>query len=307
MKYRGHLYATLAAFLLASVIILGKLILNEGIDPIVIVFFRALIAFVIMGCFLLVYDRSLLIIKARDLCFFLFYGLIVAIKYASYIYALKWTSGTITVVLLYTYPALVVILSAFIFKEKVTLNKISALVLTFLGLLLVIQIYNTSFVKYNAIGICWGLSAGLTAAIYIVMSKILTNKYNSLAVVFYGFGIGALFLFLKDPVAIMTVSLSRYSFAGILALAIFPTLLGYSLIILSYKYIEPSRTGIICTTEPVMGAIMAKIFLDEQMEIVQYFGGLMIIMGIIVMEINNVRRSYAKIKGVRGNNPEKGE
>ncbi len=294
MKFKGHIYATLAAFLLASIVVIGKLLLKEGIDPLAIVFIRAIMAFVMMGGFLLIYDRSLLIVKAGDFLLLLFYGLTVAVNYASYLYAFKWISGTVSVVLLYTYPALVVIISAIVFKEKITLNKVSALVLTFLGLLLVIQIYNTSFIKYNFIGICCGLTAGLSMACYSILGKILTNKYNSLTVVFYGFGIGALFLFLKDPAAIVNVSLSWYSFGGILALAIFPTMLGYSLFTRSFKYIEPSRASIICTTEPVMAAIMAKIFLDEQIEIIQYFGGLLIIIGIIIMEFRNVNLEKVK-------------
>lgn len=96
-------------------------------------------------------------IELRDAFLFLLYGLCVAVNFASYFYAFKWISGTLSVVLLYTYPILVVIISAFVFREKITANKIVALILTFVGLLLVIQINNIAFIKLNFVGICCGL------------------------------------------------------------------------------------------------------------------------------------------------------
>ena len=50
-------------------------------------------------------DRRLLYLSGRDIPFFALYGLIgVAFNYAAYFYALRWTTVTMAVILLYTYP-----------------------------------------------------------------------------------------------------------------------------------------------------------------------------------------------------------
>lgn len=289
MNIRGISYAIMSSALLASIVVIGKLLIIEGADPLAIVFFRALLAFLLLGSYLFIFRRSLLEVKLKDLRLFLLYGLCTAVNYASYFYAFKWISGTLAVILLFTYPTLVVIISAFLFKEKVTFYKIFAVLLTFTGLIVVIKANDPSFLKYNFIGICCGLMAGVSMAWYTILGKTLTTRYPSLTVVCYGFGLGALFLFLGNPVSILTASLSRYAIGGIFILAIFPSLMGYALFTLSFQYIEPSRTSIVCTTEPVIAAILAKIFLNEQLGYIQYLGGFLIFCGIIISEIGSFK------------------
>ncbi len=88
--------------------------------------------------FLLIFDRKLFVIRLKDLWCFLGTG-ICSIVFFNFCYfkAITMTSLSVAAILLYTAPAIVMVLSYFLFKEKLTKRKLLALAMTFAGCVLV--------------------------------------------------------------------------------------------------------------------------------------------------------------------------
>ena len=89
--------------------------------------------------FLLITDRKKLKIDKKDLKWFFGTGLgSLFVNNLCYAETVQRASLSVAVVLLYTAPFFVMILSAVFFKEKLTVQKITALILSFAGCILVV-------------------------------------------------------------------------------------------------------------------------------------------------------------------------
>jgi len=306
---KGYLLAAAAAGLWATLGPLGKFLYGYGADPLTVVTIRATIAFGTLALILAVVDRRLLRLERRDIPFFALYGLVgVALNYASYFYALRWTTVTTAVILLYTYPALVTLSSALFLDEPLSGAKGLALLLTFAGCFLGVQGYNLDALRLNLYGILFGLGAGASAAAYSLFGKKAVQRYPSWTTVCYAFGFGALFLVIllalvRSSGAVFAVRYPGPAWAAILALAWFPTLLAYALFITAMKYIEASKASITATLEPVAASVLAYLFLGEVMAWPQWLGVVLVLVGVVGLRL----RAPGKVGNalvVRGCRPE---
>jgi DME family drug/metabolite transporter len=208
----------------------------------------------------------------------------VALCFLLFFYAIKFTTIATATILLYTYPAFVVILSTFFLKEELTKTKILALLSTFLGCILVIQVYDPAELKLNLRGIIYGLGAGLGAGLYSVLGKKAVQRYSPWTVVTYAFGFGSFFLLIARGVKpLYSANYPTMTWIWIFALAIFSTLLGYSIYTRGLKYIEASRAGIVATWEVVVASFLAFFIFGESLSVLQIFGALFIFLGIFVI------------------------
>lgn len=111
---------------------------RKGLSSWDIVFLRAVLTTVIMFVVLLVKDRRLFRIRLKDLWCFAGTGLLSIVFFnLCYFKEITLTSLSVAAILLYTAPAWVMLLSAVIFRERLTRWKMLALALSFAGLIFV--------------------------------------------------------------------------------------------------------------------------------------------------------------------------
>ncbi len=278
--------------MLGTIGIFGRLIYLHEPDPLTVVTFRALIAFLLLFFVTILVNPDSLRIRKRDFIYFAVYGLLsVTFCFLLFFYAIKFTTIATATILLYTYPAFVVILSTFFLKEELTKTKFLALLLTFLGCVLVIQVYDPAELKLNLRGVIYGLGAGLGAGLYSVFGKKAVERYSPWTVVTYALGFGSFFLVVFRGVrSLYSVDYPTLTWVWVFALAILSTLLGYSIYTKGLKYIEASRAGIVATWEVVVASLLAFIIFRESLSVLQIFGGLFIFLGIFVIKANPKKR-----------------
>lgn len=95
----------------------------------------------------------------------------------SYFKALVFIPPSLVSILLYLYPVIVTLLSIFILKEKITLRKITALILAVGGTVLVIGYQKGSDIR----GILLGISAAVIYSVYILTSSDVLKRNNALS------------------------------------------------------------------------------------------------------------------------------
>jgi DME family drug/metabolite transporter len=285
---KGYLLVILGATFLGTIGIFGRLIYLHEPDPLTVVTFRALIAFFLLFFTKIIFDPDSLRIRRRDFIYFAIYGLLsVTLCFLLFFYAIKFTTIATATILLYTYPAFIVILSTIFLKEELTRSKLFALILTFLGCVLVIQVYNPAELKLNLRGIIYGLGAGLGAGLYSVLGKKAVERYSPWTVVTYALGFGSFFLVIVRGVRpLYSVTYPTMTWVWIFCLAIFSTLLGYSIYTRGLKYVEASRAGIVATWEVVVASFLAFIIFGEKLGTLQIFGVLFIFLGIFIIRMH---------------------
>lgn len=290
---KGYGLASCAAFLWASLVVIGKALGTAEVDPVTAVAVRALLAFAILGGVLVLRRRLRMVNRWRDLVMFVFYGLAVAVNYACYFYALKYCTGATAVLLMYTYPAMVTILGALFLREAITRQKTFALSLTLLGCFLVVKAYDLSLLQATLTGVVHGLMAALAMAVYAVLGRVLSKRYGSWSTVAHGFLFGSAFLWLfRGPARILsavhTWDLATWSL--IAGAALFPTLLAYGLFVRALDYVDAGSASIVCTLEPVLGVFLAWLFFGEGVAYFQALGGLLVLAGVASLQGSPVMR-----------------
>jgi drug/metabolite transporter (DMT)-like permease len=285
---KGYLLVILGASFLGTIGIFARLIYQHELDPLTVVTFRALIAFFLLFLVAVFINPDWLRIRREDFLFFAVYGLLsVSLCFLLFFYAIKYTTVATATILLYTYPSFILLLSRLFLGEEFTRSKILALLFTFLGCILVIQVYSPSQMKLNLKGIIYGLGAGLGAGLYSIFGKKGVARYSSFTVVTYALGFGSFFLLLmRRTRTLMSVNYPLQTWLWIFALAIFSTLVGYSLYTRGLRYLEAGRAGIVATWEVVVASVLAFIIFGETLSLLQILGAGLILAGIVLIRIH---------------------
>ena len=136
--------------------------------------------------FLLIKDKSLLKIHLRDIWMFIGTGVISLTFFSLCYFTTILEIGTsVAVILLYISPIFVLLLSVLLFKEKINAVKITALIMTFIGCILVAGIAGGEAITLK--GFLIGLCAGFSYALYSIFNRFALKKYNSFTITFYTF------------------------------------------------------------------------------------------------------------------------
>lgn len=250
-----------------------------------IVFIRSLSGTLLMGLFLLIYDRKLFRIRLKDVWCFFGTG-IVSLTFFNICYftTISMTSLSIAAILLYTAPSMVVIMSAVIFHERLTVKKIIAVILAFIGCALVTGVLGET-AALSGIGILIGLGSGLGYALYSIFARFALNRgYHSFTVTFYTL-LFSVFggMFFAQPRQMISVIKDKPSMVFFLLLfGLISTALPYIFYTLGLKGMESGLASIIASIEPVTATILGIVVFHEHMSLMGGIGVIIVILSIVI-------------------------
>lgn len=258
-------------------------------DSFDIMCFRSWASVVLMFIFFLMRDRSLLKIKLRDIWMFIGTG-IFSLTFFSYCYftSIVRSGAAVAVVLLYTSPIFVMLMSAVVFKEKITLKKIVALILTFIGCVLVAGLIGTGS-RLSMGALLLGLGAGFGYALYSIFAGFAVKKYSSLTVTFYTFLFSGITLpIFRNPVALIS-SVSLQVIPWIVGTSIICTVLPYLCYTWGLGKMEAGKAAVLVTVEPLVGAIIGILIYHEDANLFKLLGIILIFSAVILLSLPNIK------------------
>ena len=280
-----------------------------GLTPLAIVFWRAalsaIILWVALGAVMPLAGGGWrgVRIMARDLPLFATFGLLgVTAFFILYIYAVVLVGVAVAVVLLYTAPVFVAIMSWRFLGEPFTARKTVALLLTVAGCVLVARAYDPSLLRVNAVGILCGLGSALTYALYSILGKFSLRRGYSIATMsLYVYTIGTagllvVTLFIGDGGAnsggagTLAVGSDPGAWALLTALALFATIGALYAYTAGLRHLEAGAASILATFEPVVATALAFFVVGESIEWPQAVGGALILAGVLVLQIETRRK-----------------
>ncbi len=285
MKKPAPIFVLLAGILWGMMGIYVRRLNAAGFTTIEIVAVRSVVTALLLFLVLFFYNRKMLKICIRDIWCFAGTG-ILSIVFFNYCYfkAITMTSLSVAAVLLYTAPAIVMILSAVFFHEKITAVKLIALVATFIGWVLVTGLVGSTE-SLNAAGILVGLGAGLGYALYSIFSRFaLERGYHSLTISFYTFVFASIgVLPLADVQKIYGACVEDIGMLGFyLVFALVSTVIPYILYTLGLTALENSKASIIASVEPVAATVLGIVLFHEKMTVNNAIG-IVLVLGAIVI------------------------
>lgn len=258
---------------------------GAGLDSFDIMTVRTWGSALILLVYLAITDRNKLKIALKDLWMFIGTGLL-SLTFFSYCYFTSIVeSGTaVAVVLLYTSPAFVMIMSFIFFKEKLNATKGIALVMTMAGCALVAGIAGGA-ARLSMRGLLLGLGAGFGYALYSIFAGFALKKYSSLTITFYTFLLsGIALLTIRNPYAIVNrVDISLWPY--MLGLVVIATVLPYITYTVGMSRMEIGKAAVLVTVEPLVGALIGVFVWGEAMSPMKLLGIVLILVSVVISNL----------------------
>ena len=270
MKKMSLMFPIISGGLWGSAGIFVRKLSYFGVDSSTIISSRVLLALIILFIGILIFDKSLLKIKLKDAWLFIATGILGMLGLnVCYNESVNQLSLSLAAVLLSLSPIFVVFLAAILFKEKVTLHKISCMLLAIFGCLLASGILeNTTGMKWSVTGILIGILSSFFYGLYSIMSKIAMDKgYKAFTITFYSLLTLEIVLLpftnwhiLSDFLIVSPVNHSIFMFLHSLCTSVLP----YVLYTVALTYVETGKTSILAAgAEPTAAMLLGMIFFSE--------------------------------------------
>ena len=283
------MYVFLGAALWGIIGLFFEELSQAGFSALQIVTLRVVCATAMLVCFLTVINPQLLKIDLTDSMSFIGTGIFSTVFFNwAYFTAIEEVSLSVAVILLYTGPAFVVILSRIFFKEPITSRKIGALVLTLLGCLLVVKVFPSGVEHISWYGILVGLGSGFGYALYSIFGKHALKKYHPLTVITYTFVFASAVMVPASGITISTANLqSAHVWMNILGLGFFPTALAYYLYTMGLSMVESGRASIAATVEPLVATLLGVFVFNDVLTAFQIVGMLLVLAAVVLIQFKN--------------------
>lgn len=279
---KGYFFVLLAALFWANIAILGRFLFREGMSPYEVVFWRALIACLIVGIYLHLLGKGLFQgIERRDFFYLILLGSVgVGFNYLGFIASIKYIKIATALLILYTFPSLVVILGRVFLGEKITKIKLLSLLLSMTGLVIVLG----GDIVFSPQGYVWAVISAIGNASYALIGRKFSKKVESLKTLFWGFFFGAIFLLIVLLVVEGKVRIpTKVELGYLFILGFFCTFLPYMFFLFSFKYLEASKASIGALSEIPITSFLAFLFFAEKLNLSHFLGGGLIIFSILIL------------------------
>jgi drug/metabolite transporter (DMT)-like permease len=253
---------------------------------------RTVFAAVCLFSFLLITDRKALKFRLKDVWLFFCMGLFGSVLMGIlYFYTIETITMAAASVLLYTAPYMAIIMSAFVFKEKITLQKMSALVIAFIGCIMTVGVIDSGHL--SMIGIMAGLAAAFFYSTQTIIGKVaLMRGYGPLTLSAYYYAVAGIILLPFCDYAKMAVLIGEDSnnLKYLFILGFFISVLPSSCYFQGLKRTEAGRALIIAYVEPLSAAILGFVVFEEALTPIRIFGMALILVSLIILNLKRAEK-----------------
>ena len=195
------------------------------------------------------------------------------------------TSGmAIAAVLLYTSPIFVMLMSLILFRERMTVRKVTSLLLTVVGCVLVSGIF-TAGGTFTAGGLALGIGAGFGYALYSIFSRFaLQRGYHPMTITFYTFllsAVGGVLFTDFEQIATSSAAFGWSLWLPMLAYVVLGTVGAYLLYTAGLKHIDNSKASVMAAVEPACATLLQIVVLGVMPDVYTMVG-IILVLGAIV-------------------------
>ena len=288
-RNKDLLHLHFLVFLWGFTSILGSVI---NLSALGIVWYRMLIAFIIVATYILLKKKNFKISKKHVKKLF-FAGGLISLHWVAFFYAIKISGVSITLSIMASGAFIASIIEPFFFNRKISIKELFFGSLTLLGLVIIL---NAEFDQFYGISIA--LFATILSVIFTIFnSELVRGGVSPLSVTVYELIIGWLLL----TIYIFTETNQFYNIVRIHDLNDLFLLLILGSICTAYAHVvsvsvmrnlSPFSFMLIINLEPVYAIILSLIFFGEnELMSIQFYIGLSLILLSIFLDILDKRRN----------------
>ena len=248
---------------------------------------RAVLAFLLVGGYLLIKRQKISFKNSKkEFVLLLLSGAAMGFNWIFLFEAYKYTTVSAATLSYYFAPVIVMVLSPFLFKEKLTAKKIICFIFSTLGLVMITGIGNLGGESNHLKGIVFGLFAACLYAAVMILNKLIKGL-SGIERTFLQFAsaIAVLlpYVLVTDEIKVFTLEAS--GIINLLAIGLIHTGLAYILYFSTLKEMEGQQVAIISYIDPLVAVLVSVFVLKEEITAVQLIGGALILCFTLLNEI----------------------
>lgn len=281
---RGAAASILAAAALWGIIgVWNRRLMAGGLSPYSIVVVRNCGGLVLLLAVMALRDRSVFHVERQHLKYFFGTGVVSVVLFTvCYFSCQEICSLAVASILLYTAPAIVVVLSALLWREPVTKKKLLALGLTLVGCALVCGVFSGALTVTGG-GIALGLGAGFFYALYSIFGRYALAHYGPMTVTVWTFVFaGAASLVLVRPAELAALAQPSMALTAV-GLVVCSTVLPYILYTRGLARVEAGKASILASLEPVVASVAGVVLFGEPMSPLTAAGIVCVLAGVYIL------------------------
>lgn len=258
-----------------------------------IIFYKHFAGIIFLSIYFLMTGRTALLRPAKRKSYLLLLGLFNTFTIFAYFICIRYTTLSVAILLLYTAPMYVTLLSPVFLKEKVRLLGIVALLFSLAGIIFIVDptgiASQVNLEGKNVIGIVAGIVSGICFAGVIITVRYLKDDYTGPAQLFWSTFIGILML---APAALdITIPLLTENIVMIVLFAFVNTAVASILYINGLAKLPAQTSSIIALMEPVSVIFFDHVLLHTPVFFNTMAGCLFILLGAGLASVKNVPRA----------------
>ena len=288
-SYKNLIHLHFLIFLWGFTSIFGALI---NLDPILIVWFRLLIAAILIFIFIFFFSKGSFKLNNSSLFNFFLGGLLISIHWYLFFYSIKISSISLTLSILSTASLMTSFLEPIFYKRPFRIHELIFGLIAMVGLVLIFGIESE-----NHFAIFVSLLCTLLSVLFSLLNGYLIKNHSSFQISFYeiifGLFIISLIIFFSNIKFSMLMSVNVSDWVYIFILGSLCT--AYAFVASNYilRFISPYTMMMSLNLEPVYGIFFSLIIFGEKeyMGTQFYIGAGIIFLGVI----GNIVFKYKKI------------
>ena len=211
-----------------------------------------------------------------------------------FLHGLSRTSPIDASIIMTATPVIVLILSVFILKERLTSNKIIGIVIGALGAVLLIWYGEKAIGTSSSLGNLFIFLNACSYSLYLVLVKPLMKKYKAFTIISWVFLFGFIFMFpfgIGDLLATDFSAFTTHTYLTIAFVILGTTFLTYLFNIYALTIVSPSVNGSYIYLQPVISFLMVGLYAylfnqteySEDINIVKILSCILVVIGVYLI------------------------
>ena len=258
----------------------------EFVPPISLSFWRWSLVFLILLLFNFFYLKKNYLNIKKEFKELLFLGAMGCGVCSIFPYIAGETTTIVNMGIIYTSsPIFIILISSFLFKEKINTFMFFGLISCLIGVLIIITKGNLVYLinlKFTS-GDLWMLGAAIGWALYSVFLfrwKSSLNVFPRFTMISFFGALSMLPFYLIEQNLFQSTNFDYNFYVWVIFAAISPGIIAFSLYTITQKHLGASTTGFTLYLFTVYGAFYGIIFFAETLEYYHFIGALLVFLGI---------------------------
>lgn len=278
-----------------TVILLGGTALFARLVPLSatdITLMRSVFACIALFAFLKLSNTKLTLTSGKDYLMAIALGILMALHWATYFAAMQYSSVSVGMIALFTFPVITVLIEPFFEKVSLVWQDVVSAFTVVVGVYLIVP--ERSLDNDITLGVVIGITSAVLYAFRNIIHRKHFKQYSGAKAMAWQTLIISLFLLPIGSNNIMESSLN--SWLMLLLLGTVFTALPHALIAASLRHLRAKTFSLIACMQPFYGVILAVVLLDENPSVYTLIGGILITSASIY-ETLNAHKLHSKAVG----------